>query len=768
MKCLRFRLYTPTGIFKNPLSMKGIETYPLPPYSTIIGLIYRAMGRKWKGERFQISIQGDYEAMYRDYVWFKKYNFDKKKLERLPLQVPILYDLKLTIHVKAEEELLKEMEEALKAPKELLFLSGGEYPVKVEEVKIVQCEERRVSEENAIELERNVYAPRETLENVSFDKKGVLFSLSYFYENCEKNFEKDLGENPEEKLKKPRVHSWIDVYYFPKGTQVYGSLVFDDDDYLVFLTPLTEPTHSVKKELKASEENRENHVKFYAGNWLMASACVGVLNVLQEQGENVKSLVKEKTLQIPIELWEKLPEIYADYLLKDKEVLKNSYEKKLLRSKEKGDKIIKFNPYNVLVSAKLEGFHHDSPFTNPSSGYVRKLSKNVRELEEDFIEKNVNEILKEVKESFWEAYQKFLSITKAKNTSSTCFFCHEREAKNFVSATTFTPLFASFDASRNFLWNPIPICKECEFLLYFTSVGFYESGGRYLFVYVPDDLLKTYRLNQILRAKKEVEREKLGTLWDVVKHVIELEKQKSSWILENVYLVEVEKAGRTTANIYSFHVSPNLAEAIRQLIDKYPQNLKSVFFDFLFYVYTKKSLYEFLFLLLLGFFKKDNFKNLGKKSIEERIIQVGTKIKRLSSSLLFFINFQEVLNVNEKKSYVNWAFEAGRELKTLYEKNSNTSTQKKLEPLTYRLLEAIRKKDKEYFVYNLIRAYLEVGKEIPYVFKEVLDDESFNVIAYAFLIGLNAEKRKAREKLKEESREEEETREEERSKENDE
>ena len=145
MECLRVKLYTPTGIFKNPLSIKGIEVYPLPPYSTIIGLVYRAMGRKWNGEYFQISIQGDYQAIYRDYVWFKKYNFDKKKLGRLPLQVPILYNLWLLIHIKASEELLNEIENGLKEPKELLFLSGGEYPVKVEEVKRVRCEEKNFS-----------------------------------------------------------------------------------------------------------------------------------------------------------------------------------------------------------------------------------------------------------------------------------------------------------------------------------------------------------------------------------------------------------------------------------------------------------------------------------------------------------------------------------------------------------------------------------------------------------------------------------------------
>jgi CRISPR-associated protein Cas5t len=467
MQCLRLKLYTPTGIFKNPLSIKGIEIYPLPPYSTIIGLIYRAMGRKWKeGESFQISLQGDYEAIYRDYVWFRKYNFKDKVLEKLPLQVPILHNLSLLIHIKAEEKLLEEMEKAIKEPKELLFLSGGEYPVKVEEVKIVQCEEKEISEEDAIELKHNAYVPKKILEKVSVDKKGVLFSLSYFYKNSQK----------------PKTYSWIDAYYFQKGTQIWGSLVFDkDNNNPVFLT------ESVGEELKRPEG--EEYVKFYAGNWLMASACVGVLKVLEAQGQNVENLVKEKTLRLPKDLWEKLPEIYADYLLKDKEkVLKASYEK----SKDKSN----FNPYNVLILPKLGDFHNNSPFTNQSHKYIKELK--------GIYSENIEKVLEKVKTSFLKAYEKFLSITK--NTSSTCFFCHERQAKNFVDATSFTPLFASPDTVRNFIWNPIPICKECEFLLYFTSVGFYKSNGRYLFVYIPDDLLETYRLNQILSTKKEIER----------------------------------------------------------------------------------------------------------------------------------------------------------------------------------------------------------------------------------------------------------------------
>lgn len=701
MECLRVKLYTPTGIFKNPLSIKGIEIYPLPPYSTIIGLIYRAMGRKWNGEYFQISIQGDYQAIYRDYVWFKKHNFKDKELGRLPLQVPILYNLWLLIHIKASEELLNEIESGLKKPKELLFLSGGEYPVKVEEVKRVKCLEKFFSEEDSIKLNYHAYVPKEFKEKISPSGtgEGILFSLSYFYKNSQKS----------------KNYSWIDAYYFQKGTEIYGSLILDEDNNPVFLA---EPT---TEELKKSEG--EEYVRFYAGNWLMASACVGTLKVLENAVEDIEKYVEERTLKIPKSLWEKLPELYLDYFLKDKESVKRSLEDSY---KQKGNDI---NPYNTLIYSRLRDFHSNSPFTNQSHEYIKRLKGVYSE--------NLEEVLGKVKESFLEAYRKLLATIK--DLSSICFFCHERQAKNYVDATTFTPLFASLEKVRNFIWDPIPICKECEFLLYFASAGFYRSAGKYLFVYVPDDLLETYRLNLILSTEKEIEQEKLGRVWSVVRYVLDLEKQKSSWVLQNIYFVEIEMVGDATANIYSFHISPNLAKAIRKLIDHYPKNLQDIFSEFLFYIYTGRSLYEFLFLLLSGFIRKDSYKNLQGGTIESKIVQAGRNMKYISQNLLFFINFQEVLNMNTQKDYTNWAFWAGRELKKLYKESENT--QKKLKPLTYRLLEAIRRKDKEYFIHNLIRAYLEVEKEIPYLFKEALDDKNFSMIAYAFLIGLNSEEK---------------------------
>jgi CRISPR-associated protein Cas5t len=724
MECLKLKLYSPVGIFKNPLSMKGIEIYPLPPYSTIIGLIYKAMGRKWNGEYFQISIQGDYETIFRDYIWFKKYNLSKKKknLEKLPLQVPVLYNLKLIIHISAEENLLSEIENALKNPKELLFLSGGEYPVKIEEVKRVKYQERKVSEDDSVELKYNAYIPDELLKErkISTTDNGILFNLSYFYEN----------------QAKPKTYSWIDARYFQKGTSIYGDLLVDDDKDPLFLSSRTPNRFSNVKSFSS-----DNEIKFYANNWLMASACVGVLKVLEwyikDENLEIKKFVEENILKLPENIWSKLPEIYAEYLVKDgKEILKKSYESQ----KDKD----KFNPYNTLILKSLGDFHKNSPFTNQSHDYIERLKGTYEPGKEE-------EAIESVKKSFSDAYSEFLK--KKIDLSFPCFFCHERTAKNFLDATNFTPLFASPETVRNFFWDPIPICKKCEFLLYFSSVGFSKSGGKYLFVYIPTDIWETYISNYTLSVGEEIEREKLGLFWSVVDRIIKEEKQKSTWILQNIYFVEIEKVGDATSNIYSiysFHIHPRLAKVIREKIDKYPKNLNRIFSDFLFYIYTGRSLYEFLFLLVSGFVRGKSYKNIEGKTIESRIISAGKSLKSLNENLTFFIKFQETLNGKEVSTmnYIDWAYQEGKKLKANYiSAMGKEKAKKKVETLTYRLLDTVRRKDKEHFAQNIIRAYLEVEREIPYLFKEALKDEEFNMIAYSFIIGLNSQERKEEKEL---------------------
>ncbi len=212
MECLKFELYSPCATFKTPFSLKGIETYPLPPYSTIIGLIYTTLGKKWEGEEFSISVQGNYEAIFRDYVRFRKYNRKDKELEVLPLEVPRLYNLHCVVHVLGEGGLIREFMKALRKPKVYPFLGGGEYPVLIKTPRKVEVEEKELE----LETKHSAFVPES--KSQFFDQMGIPFRIPSFYEND-----------------KEKTYRWEKVYFLPKNSIVEGVLFVDEEGDVIWV-----------------------------------------------------------------------------------------------------------------------------------------------------------------------------------------------------------------------------------------------------------------------------------------------------------------------------------------------------------------------------------------------------------------------------------------------------------------------------------------------------------------------------------------------------
>ena len=85
MKILKLKLYQENVCYRKPFSFKVAETYPLPPYSTVIGMLHNILDAK-NGEtyKFDISIQGTYASVCHDnYMWARKFlnNVEKKKYD---------------------------------------------------------------------------------------------------------------------------------------------------------------------------------------------------------------------------------------------------------------------------------------------------------------------------------------------------------------------------------------------------------------------------------------------------------------------------------------------------------------------------------------------------------------------------------------------------------------------------------------------------------------------------------------------------------------
>ena len=83
MKAIRVKLWQDMVNYKKPTSFQLKETYPLPPYSTIIGMIHSLCGYD-EYKEMKISVQGKYFSKVNDL--YTRYEFSPNKYEENDLK----------------------------------------------------------------------------------------------------------------------------------------------------------------------------------------------------------------------------------------------------------------------------------------------------------------------------------------------------------------------------------------------------------------------------------------------------------------------------------------------------------------------------------------------------------------------------------------------------------------------------------------------------------------------------------------------------------
>lgn len=516
-------------------------------------------------------------------------------------------------------------------------------------------------------------------------------------------------------------------------------------------------------------------VEFYIDNWLTAAGAVGLLKIAKSSNKANSIKIDGRKVEVDDNFWKNLPEYYANQLLEvGFDVVKKHLED-YVNAMKKGKNTQLKNPYNQIVLTQLSPFYTgNSIFTNQSYKYIKEVEsrakiylgpylhkKDLQNLLENPSEWQSYEdnLKKWIKEAILEAFKKLENYTEPQD-APTCFFCKERKAYlkdkkyNTFDAVNFSPLSASPDYVENFFYNgknTMYLCKECEKLIYCAAFGFTKTDGlkRYLFVYLPENLEVCESINDIVMKKRSITKDILKA--GIVAVSKSLESQKARWALENIYVVEILPVGDAKSNIYSFSIPPRLAKVIRKRIDNYPNGFNRIFDIFLDYIYRGRSLYDLLSYIMLGFLKSENFKELEPKTKEGRLIKLGMSLKESGTNrgFLFFIKFQEDLNMEQvkengnlntaqnKEKQINWAYSEGKRLREHLIESDGDKADKKIEVLSYRLLDSIRRRDIDSFFQNLMRVYLNVRKPVPSVFINTLKDISFEHIGYAFLIGIN-------------------------------
>jgi CRISPR-associated protein Cas5t len=215
-KALRIELYQQTACYKKPMAQKARETYPLPPYSTIKGFLHHVLNATTLIP-MEISIQGTHAEKMVDLQTHRFYK--KNTVTTMPTYVYLLKDVELLLHVRADEDTLHALYEALQSIEEAPSIGRREDLAVIRHVSFVELQKQQL--ENKHELRQDVYIPYEQIENDApfMSTTGVSFRLNTVYAIIDD------------------VRTWqtVRTQYFRKGEYIdLEWLQFDGEDTVFF------------------------------------------------------------------------------------------------------------------------------------------------------------------------------------------------------------------------------------------------------------------------------------------------------------------------------------------------------------------------------------------------------------------------------------------------------------------------------------------------------------------------------------------------------
>jgi len=147
MKVLKLKIFQPTAHYRIPFTFARKHTYPIPPYSTVIGLICNVLGIERQDGEFEIlknglslAIYGKYKFLNREYVWLRtlskeehnrRFGYPENRIidqmpehpgGQIPTRIDVLENVNLLIYIKHEDEkFLERMKNAFENPEQRIY-----------------------------------------------------------------------------------------------------------------------------------------------------------------------------------------------------------------------------------------------------------------------------------------------------------------------------------------------------------------------------------------------------------------------------------------------------------------------------------------------------------------------------------------------------------------------------------------------------------------------------------------------------------------------
>ena len=234
-RAIRIKCFQNLVNYKKPSSFIIKETFPLPPYSTVLGMIHAACGYT-EFHPMKLCIQGTNSGtvseLYTRYSFSAgtKYEEGRHQIcvedgERYGIfrgiaNVELVCDNDMVLHVIPEEDDFEKVYNSLKYPPRYLSLGRYEDLLDIERVDIVN-----IHQEDEVEIKRDMYIP------VSYgielgDRRGTIYNLTKEYEITKQGLRRWKKENGR-----------VKAYYCSGGVVIDEGAYVDDfekDAALIF------------------------------------------------------------------------------------------------------------------------------------------------------------------------------------------------------------------------------------------------------------------------------------------------------------------------------------------------------------------------------------------------------------------------------------------------------------------------------------------------------------------------------------------------------
>ncbi|MCZ7399047.1 MAG: type I-B CRISPR-associated protein Cas5b [Candidatus Methanoperedens sp.] len=207
-KIILIEIFQPFAQYRNPFTFYYAQTYPLPPKSTVIGMLQNAVG-DWYGNELgienwwnlKVSVHGGFENAFWNYQSLIKgeIKFENQRIinqnlplygegqtsQRTPVYQQELFNGHLYIFIKGEGNLIEKIKEALNKPAKVLYLGRSEDVVFIRNVK--ETVARKINVEGDIKLKYPTYLLQKnfSIKNQKYPVYSI--PLKVIFENNRQN-----------------------------------------------------------------------------------------------------------------------------------------------------------------------------------------------------------------------------------------------------------------------------------------------------------------------------------------------------------------------------------------------------------------------------------------------------------------------------------------------------------------------------------------------------------------------------------------------------